>query len=67
MKTVYKLGDDLFVAVAFVSFIIGIILRLMGIEKIWAGVTPKGIIFFSMICLLFSIALSLYDLALKKE
>lgn len=67
MKTIYKLGDDLFVAIAFVSFVVGIILKLMGVEEIGAGITPKGIIFFAMMCLLFSIALSLYDLVLKKE
>ncbi|RKY40674.1 MAG: hypothetical protein DRP76_01380 [Candidatus Omnitrophota bacterium] len=67
MKNVYRVGDDLFIAAAFVSFIVGIILKLMGISDIWLGITPKGILFFSMMCLLFSIALSLYDLNQKKS
>lgn len=66
MKTLYRVGDDIFVAAAFVSFIIGIILKLAGIKEVMLGITPKAIIFFSMMCLLFSIALSLYDLNLKK-
>ncbi len=65
MRKIYRLGDDLFIAVAFVSFIVGIVLHLMGIEDLALGITPNAILFFSMMCLLFSIALSLYDLHMK--
>jgi len=65
MRKVYRLGDDLFIAVAFVSFVIAIVLRLMGIEDLPLGLNTEGILFFSMMCLLFSIALSLYDLHIK--
>jgi hypothetical protein len=66
MKSVYRIGDDLFIAISFVSFVVGVILRLLRIPKIWLDITPRGLLFFSMMCLLFSIALSLYDLNLKK-
>ncbi len=63
MRKVYNLGDDLFLAVAFVSFIVGAVLRLMGIYEIAWGITNRALIVNAIICLLFSIALSLYDLA----
>ena len=63
MKTVYNLGDDLFLAVAFVIFIIGTFLRLLGIYNIGFGITSRSLIGGAIVCLLFSIALSLYDLA----
>jgi len=62
MKTVYRLGDDFFIAVAFVTFVIGIILRLMEISEIGLGITPAMILYAAAMCLLFSIALSLCDL-----
>jgi hypothetical protein len=66
MKTVYSLGDDIFIAMAFVSFIIGIALRILSITQIAFGLNYKEVLFFSVMCLLFSIALSLYDLGQKK-
>jgi hypothetical protein len=63
MKKVYNLGDDLFLAIAFMSFVIGAVLKLLGIENIGWGVTARGLIINAVICLLFSIALSLYDVA----
>lgn len=63
MRKVYNLGDDLFLAVAFVSFVVGAVLRLLGIYEIAWGITNRGLIVNAVICLLFSIALSLYDLA----
>jgi len=65
MRKVYRLGDDLFIAIAFVSFVVGIVLHLMGIKDLPLGIDPKAILFFSMMCLLFSSALSLYDLHIK--
>ena len=67
MKKVYNLGDDLFLAVAFVSFMIGVVLKLLGIEDIGWGVTARALIMNALMCLLFSIALSLYDLAHGKD
>ncbi|RKY40720.1 MAG: hypothetical protein DRP76_01315 [Candidatus Omnitrophota bacterium] len=65
MRKVYRLGDDLFIAIAFVSFVIAIVLRLMGIEDLPLGLNTQEVLFLSMVCLLFSIALSLYDLHIK--
>jgi hypothetical protein len=67
MKKVYNLGDDLFLAVAFVSFVIGAVLKLLGIEDIGWGVTARALILNAGMCLLFSIALSLYDVAHGQE
>lgn len=63
MKKVYHLGDDLFLAFAFVTFIVGGVLRLLGIPTLFWGITTRSVVSLSVICLLFSIALSLYDLA----
>lgn len=61
MKKVYNVGDDLFCAIAFISFVVGIVLRLLTISKVPFGVNHVEVLFFSMMCLLFSIALSLLD------
>jgi hypothetical protein len=63
MKKIYNVGDDLFLAIAFVTFIVGGVLRLLGISTLFWGITARDVIQFSVMCLLFSIALSLYDLA----
>lgn len=63
MKKVYHLGDDLFLATAFVTFMVGGVLRLLGISTLFWGITTRSVVQLSVICLLFSIALSLYDLA----
>ena len=67
MKKVYNLGDDLFLAIAFVSFVVGAVLRLLGIDEIAWGITSRSLIFNAIMCLLFSIALSLYDVAHNKS
>jgi len=56
-------GDDLFIALAFMAFILGGVFKLFGFNNLIWGVTPQSLIFLSMMCLLFSIALSLYDVA----
>ena len=66
MKSVYRLGDDIFIATAFVTFIIAVVTRLLGFSQLWLGVTVRNILTISVICLLFSIALSLYDLNAKR-
>ncbi len=63
MKKIYNIGDDLFLAVAFMTFMVGGVLRLLGISTLFWGITTRSIVQLSVICLLFSIALSLYDLA----
>lgn len=63
MKKVYHLGDDLFLATAFVTFMVGGVLRLLGISTLFWGITTRSVVQLSVVCLLFSIALSLYDLA----
>jgi uncharacterized membrane protein len=67
MKKVYNLGDDLFLAIAFVCFVIGGMLKLLGIEEIRWGITARALITNAVICLLFSIALSLYDIAQSQK
>lgn len=67
MKSVYRLGDDLFVAGAFVTLIIGVVLKLLGIYEIGLGITIRSIFSFSVVCLMFSIALSLYELNSKQK
>ena len=62
MKDVYRVGDDIFVAMAFVSFVLGIALRILSVSQVSFGINYKEVLFFSMMCLMFSIALSLYDL-----
>lgn len=62
MKNVYRLGDDFFVALAFVSFVIGIVLRVLSFSDVPFGINYKESLFMSMMCLLFSIALNLHDL-----
>jgi hypothetical protein len=70
VKKVYNLGDDMFLAVAFVTFAIGVVLRLLGIYRfeVVGGVvlTAETLIRGAIVCLLFSIALSLYDLAQQR-
>lgn len=67
MKNIYHLGDDFFIAVAFISFIVGSVLKLLGISEIIWGIQTRSIISLSILCLLFSIALSLYDLAHEQK
>jgi len=67
MRKVYSVGDDLFVALAFISFVVGIALRVLSFSDVPFGVSYKEILFFSMMCLLFSIALSLYELNQAKQ
>lgn len=67
MKEVYHLGDDLFIALGFVSFVLGGFFRLMGLDNVFFGFSPRTFIDLAIICLLFSIALSLYDVAHGKK
>ena len=67
MRKVYSVGDDLFVALAFISFVVGIALRVLSFSEVPFGINYREILFFSMMCLLFSIALSLYELNQSKQ
>jgi len=66
MRKVYPLGEDIFIASAFVTFIIALVIRVMELTPLPFDITPKHIFYFSAICLLFSIALSLRDIAQSK-
>lgn len=66
MKKMYNIGEDLFIAAAFVTFIIGGVLGLLGIKVLFWGITTRSIIGLSIISLLFSMALSMYDIAHHK-
>ena len=66
MKKMYNIGEDLFIACAFVTFIIGGVLSLLGIKELFWGITARGIIGLSIMSLLFSMALSMYDIAHHK-
>lgn len=63
MKTLYHLGDDLFIAISFVSFTVSGVLKLLGIQDLFWGITTNTLLNLSIVSLLFSIALSLYDIA----
>ena len=65
MKKNYLIGGDLFIASAFVTFIIGAVLYLLGIRVILWNITPVMLVKLSYWCLLFSIALSLIETAKK--
>lgn len=66
MKNVYRVGDDFFVALAFVSFVIGIVLRVLSFSQVPFGINFKEALFLAMMCLMFSIALNLHDLNQSK-
>jgi hypothetical protein len=65
MKKLYHVSDDIFIAAAFATFILGGFFKLLDIQVLFWGITAKSLIYLSFFCLLFSIALSLYDLAYK--
>jgi len=70
MKKIYPIGEDIFIATAFVSFVIALgvtaVTKIAEISLLPFGLTPSHIFNFSMICLLFSISLSLRDMAQGK-
>lgn len=66
MKKMYNIGEDLFISLAFVTFIVGGVLRLLQINELFWGITTRNIIGLSIVCLLFSMALSMYDIAHHK-
>lgn len=63
MKKIYHVGDDLFIAIAFVTFVIAGVLKLLQINDLLWGVTTRDIGVLSVMSLLFSMALSMYDTA----
>jgi len=66
MKKIYYIGDDIFIAAAFVAFVVAGGLTLLGIRDLFWNITTRSLIRLSVISLFFSIALSLYELAHKK-
>ncbi len=67
MKKLYNVGEDLFIAGAFVTFVVGGMLSLLGINVIFKVITTRGLIILSITSLLFSMALSLYEIAHHKQ
>lgn len=67
MKKEYNLGGDIFLVTAFVCFVVGGVLTLLGISELFWGVTPHNLISVSIASLFFSMALSLHDLALGQK
>lgn len=67
MKKDYPIGQDMFIAAGFASFVIGSFLKLLGINELFWHITSFGLIKLSLWCLFFSIALSLFDIASKPE
>ena len=67
MKNTYQLGGDIFMACAFVTFMLVVVLRLLQIyTPIW-HIGVYTILEFSKMCLFFSMGLSLLDLTHKKD
>lgn len=62
VKKVYSVGDDVFMIIAFISFMVGVVFRLLDISPILWGITPKQLINGAVVCLLFSIAFGLKDI-----
>lgn len=67
MKKTYHLAEDLFIAMAFVSFIVAVVTGLLEISPILWGITPLQLFKGAGACLLFSIALSLREIALARK
>ncbi len=65
MKKEYLITGDVFIAASFVTFILGGMFKLIGINVILWSITPMSLLKFSYWALLFSIALSLIDIAKK--
>ena len=66
MKKSYRMAGDIFIACAFVSFIVGGVFKVfaaMGINTSLVVVGWEGLLKLCAITLLFSIALSLLDIA----
>ncbi len=61
-KRLYNLGEDFFIATAFCGFVISGLSKLIGVKDLFWGITIHDVVKLSFFCLLFSIALSLYDL-----
>ena len=67
VKKTYEVGEDLFIIIAFVAFIVGMILRVSEISPIIWGITTTQLLQGTVVCLLFSIALSVRELARPKS
>ena len=63
VKKIYPIGDDLFLIIAFAAFIVAVVSRLLAISPIFWGVTPVQLLNGAVVCLLFSMALSIRDMA----
>ena len=70
MKKSYRMGGDIFVACAFISFVVGGFFKVfdaMGIQTDLVVVGWSGMLKLAIIFLLFSISLSLLDISHSDE
>jgi len=67
MRKAYPLGEDLFMIIAFIAFIVGVALKLLNIETVIWDVTPSHLFKGAVGCLLFSVAMSLRDITRLAE
>lgn len=71
MKKMYDFSKDAFIAVAFILFMVGSMLKFMTIDYVGFGCyslfTSAGLIRIASILLLFSIALNVNDIANDKK
>jgi len=70
MKKNYRLGGDIFVACAFITFIVGGVFKLfseLGVNLHLGVIGWGGLVKLTIVCLLFSIALSLLDIVHENE
>lgn len=67
MKDYYRLGGDIFIASAFVTFIIGGLLKVFEMTGFAWILTAAGFMKLSAMCLFFSMALSLLDISQKTK
>lgn len=70
MKKTYRLGGDLFVAGAFISFIVGGVFKIfseIGLNCNLGVIGWEGLFKLTVVFLLFSIALSLLDVVHEEE
>lgn len=65
MKERYQMGGDIFISCAFISFVLGGAIKLFEMSQITFVVCSMTFVKLSVMCLLFSIALSLMDISHK--
>jgi len=64
MKILFRKSEILFAGIAFVSFIVAIMIRILNVPFLF-GVTPEGMLMFALGCAVVSINLAVLELAQK--